>query len=57
LVLAFALALVLVLALAFLAVIPTLSEAEGEEPASRLRSKRPFFNRTTADSTNHKRRT
>jgi hypothetical protein len=34
---------VLAVASAFLAVIPTLSVAEGEEPASRLRSKRLFF--------------
>jgi hypothetical protein len=35
--------LALAFALAFLAVIPTLSEADGEESASRSRSERPFF--------------
>jgi hypothetical protein len=37
--------LLLPFALAFLVVILTLSEAEGEGSASRLRSKRPFFPR------------
>jgi hypothetical protein len=35
--------LALAVVLAFLAVILTLREAEGEEPAASLRSKRPFF--------------
>jgi hypothetical protein len=43
-------ALAFAVVLAFLAVIPALSVAEGEEPASRSRSERPFLSLLKAGS-------